>query len=241
VPAVVLVAVVAGVFVADPATRASVVGTIASVLPPVADLANAVADEVAKNAAPGSILGVIALLWGASRFAVAFQDAMARVTGGVRRRSLLRSNLDALVAVLVLVAAILGSALLAGVTTFLDLGQRFPSIAVLDRALGVAFGVVPVLIAVVAVAGVYRIVPIPSPAWRSLILPAAVVGLVLTILLRLFVFVAPRLIGAAALLGTLASVFAALAWLALSFQALLLGAAWMADREVARRVEAPTA
>jgi len=241
VPAVVLIAVVAGVFVADPATRESVVGTIASVLPPVADVASAVADEVAKNAAPGSVLGVIALLWGASRFAVAFQDAMARVTGGVRRRSFLRSNLDALVAVLVLVAAILGSALLAGVTAFLDLGQRFPSIAVVDRALGVAFGVLPIVVAVVAVAAVYRIVPIPSPAWRSLILPAAVVGLVLTVLLRLFVFIAPRLIGAAALLGTLASVFAALAWLALSFQALLLGAAWMADREVARRVEAPTA
>ena len=56
----------------------------------------------------------------------------------------------------------------------------------------------------------------------------------LTILLRVFVFVAPRLIGAAALLGTLASVFAALAWLSLSFQALLLGAAWTAQRQAAR-------
>ena len=46
----------------------------------------------------------------------------------------------------------------------------------------------------------------------------------------LFAFLAPRLIGAAALLGTLATVFAALAWLALSFQALLLGAAWVRDR-----------
>jgi uncharacterized BrkB/YihY/UPF0761 family membrane protein len=53
---------------------------------------------------------------------------------------------------------------------------------------------------------------------------------VLTVVARLFVFLAPRLIGAAALLGTLATAFAALAWLALSFQAILLGAAWVRDR-----------
>lgn len=236
-----LLAVVAGVFIADPATRASVIGTIAAVLPPVSDLAGAIADEVTKNAAPGSILGVVALLWGASRFAVAFQDAIARVTGGVRRRSLFRSNLDALFAVVLLVLAILGSTLLAGFTTFLDLGRGLPSLAVVDRALGLAFGVLPVVVAIVAVAAVYRSVPIPGPAWGSVLAPAVVVGLVLSLLLRLFVYVAPRLIGAAALLGTLASVFAALAWLSLSFQALLLGAAWTAEREADRAVKKSTA
>jgi uncharacterized BrkB/YihY/UPF0761 family membrane protein len=222
---------VAGVVIADPATRASVVGTIATVLPPVRELATAVADEVAKNAAPGSILGAIALIWGASRFAVAFQDAIARVTGGLRRRSVLRSNLQALVAVLLLVGAILGSTLVAGVSAFLDLGSSLPDVAVVGRALGVAFGVLPVVVAIGAVAMVYRIVPIPRPSWRAIGVPALAVGVVLTFLLRLFVFVAPRLIGAAALLGTLASVFAALAWLSLSFQAVLLGAAWTAERD----------
>jgi membrane protein len=234
VPAVVLLAVVAGMFINDPATRASVIGTIATVLPPVSELANAVADEVTKNAAPGSILGIVALIWGASRFAVAFQDAIARVTGGLRRRSVLRSNLDALLAVLLLVGAIIGSTLLAGIAAFLDLGRALPDVAGIDRAVGLAFSLVPILVAMVAVAAVYRIVPIPGPAWRSLLLPATVIGLTLTVLLRLFVFIAPRLIGAAALLGTLASVFAALAWLALSFQALLLGAAWTTERELER-------
>jgi len=165
---------------------------------------------------------------------VAFQDAIARVTGGLRRRSVLRSNLDALVAVLLLVGAIVGSALLAGVAAFLDLGRALPDVAGIDRAVGLAFSLVPIAVAIVAVAAVYRIVPIPRPAWRSLLLPATVIGLTLTVLLRLFVFIAPRLIGAAALLGTLASVFAALAWLALSFQALLLGAAWTTERELER-------
>ena len=66
------------------------------------------------------------------------------------------------------------------------------------------------------------------------------VGLVLTVLARVFVFISPRLIGAAALLGTVASIFAALAWLSLSFQTLLIGAAWMAERDAPRVAAAPT-
>jgi uncharacterized BrkB/YihY/UPF0761 family membrane protein len=62
-------------------------------------------------------------------------------------------------------------------------------------------------------------------------LPAILVGIVLTVLVQGFVFLAPRLIGSAALLGTIAVVFAALAWFSLSFQALLIGAAWVRERE----------
>ena len=65
---------------------------------------------------------------------------------------------------------------------------------------------------------------------RRSIVPGVAAGLALTVLARLFVFVAPRLIGAAAFIGTLATAFAALAWLGLSFQALLFGAAWVRDR-----------
>jgi uncharacterized BrkB/YihY/UPF0761 family membrane protein len=77
---------------------------------------------------------------------------------------------------------------------------------------------------------VYKIVPVPAPPWRAVLLPGISAGLALTVVARVFAFVAPRLIGAAALLGTLATAFAALAWLALSFQAILLGAAWVRDR-----------
>ena len=63
--------------------------------------------------------------------------------------------------------------------------------------------------------------------------PAITVGLVLTVLTRVFVFIAPRLVGAAATIGALATAFAALAWLSLSFQAILLGAAWVRQRDTA--------
>ena len=44
-------------------------------------------------------------------------------------------------------------------------------------------------------------------------------------------FLVPRLVGVAALAGSLASAFIALAWLAFGFQALLYGAAWVRVRE----------
>jgi uncharacterized BrkB/YihY/UPF0761 family membrane protein len=231
VPAVLLVAVVAGVLIADPNTRSSIIATFSSVLPPLQDLSSSVIDEARRDAAPVSILGVLALLWGTSRFAVAFQDAVSRVAGTTSRRSFLRSNLDALVAVVVFVLAVLATTIIAGVSAFLDAAAAIGTIPFLDRGVGFALGIVPLIAAMVAVAIVYRIVPLPRPRWRSLILPAAVVGAVLTVLARIFIFISPKLIGVAALLGTLASVFAALAWLSLSFQALLLGMAWTADRD----------
>jgi uncharacterized BrkB/YihY/UPF0761 family membrane protein len=49
------------------------------------------------------------------------------------------------------------------------------------------------------------------------------------------VFVAPRLVGVAAIYGTFVAAFALLAWLSIAFNLLLLGAAWtdvrVRDRE----------
>jgi membrane protein len=235
VPAILLAAGLTGVLLHDSATRTAVVDSIASVLPPLGNIVSVVLGEASLDAAPVSILGFVVLLWGASRFVVAFQEAIGRVMGGDRRRSLLRRNVAALAAVLLVIGAIVLGTIAAGLTAFLDAGQAGGIIAVVDAGLSLVLGVVPVVATFGAVALVYRLVPLPGPRWRSLGLPAVAAGLALTIFARIFVFVAPRLIGAAALLGTLASVFAALAWLSLSFQALLLGAAWTADREARAR------
>jgi uncharacterized BrkB/YihY/UPF0761 family membrane protein len=77
-----------------------------------------------------------------------------------------------------------------------------------------------------AVALLYRTMPTKPLGWRTIGPPAVVVGVVIGALTQLFAYVAPRLIGAAEILGGIAAVFAALAWLQLVFQALLLGAAW---------------
>ena len=230
VPAVLLLAGVVGLFVADPVERARFVDVLVGVLPPLRDLIQVVLDEAARTAAPVSIIGAVVLLWGTSRFAVAFQDAIARVMGGDRVRGVLARNLGALAAVALLIAAIIASTLLSGILAFLEAAVAAGVLHVFSGALSFSLGFVPVVATVGAMILVYKIVPTPAPRWRAVILPGIAAGLALTVVARVFAYVAPRLIGAAALLGTLATAFAALAWLALSFQAILIGAAWVRDR-----------
>ncbi len=230
VPGVLLLAGVAGLFVGDPAERARVVEVLAGVLPPLRDLIAAVLDEVARDAGPVSVLGAVVLVWGTSRFAVAFDDGIARVMGGSRSRGLLARNLGALGAVALMIVAILLSTVLSGVLAFLEAAASAGVIPFLGLAVSIALGALPVVATMVAMILVYRVVPVPSPPWRAVAVPGIFVGLALTVLARVFAFLAPQLIGAAALLGTLATAFAALAWLGFSFQAVLLGAAWVRER-----------
>ena len=230
VPAVLLLAGVVGLLVADPIERAELVETLAGVLPPMRELIEVVLAEAARDAAPVSILGAIALIWGTSRFVVAFEDAIARVMGGDSRRGLLARNLGALGAVVLMIGAMVASTFLSGVLAFLEAGEAAGVFGFVGAAVSIALGLVPVAATIGATVLVYRIVPVPAPPWRAVLLPGVVTGVALTVVARAFAFVAPRLIGSAALLGTLATAFAALAWLALSFQALLFGAAWVRDR-----------
>jgi membrane protein len=230
VPGVLLLAGIVGLFVSDPVERARFVNVLVGVLPPLRDLIQVVLDEAARNAGPVSIIGAIILIWGTSRFAVAFQDAIARVMGGERQRGVLARNLGAIGAVGFLSGAIVASTVVSGVLDFLNAGAQAGVLHVVSGALSLALGFLPVLVIVGAMVLVYRIVPVPAPPWRAVVIPAVAAGLALTVVARAFTFLAPRLIGAAALLGTLATLFAALAWLALSFQAILLGAAWVRDR-----------
>jgi uncharacterized BrkB/YihY/UPF0761 family membrane protein len=83
----------------------------------------------------------------------------------------------------------------------------------------------------VAVAIVYRVVPPRSPSWSAVRVPAVAAGVGIVVLSQLFLYVAPRLIGAALLAGSLATAFVALAWLSFTFQVLLFGAAWVRVRD----------
>jgi membrane protein len=230
VPAVVLLAGVVGLVYADPIARAEVVAVLVGVLPPMRDLIETVLAEAARDATQVSIIGAVILLWGTSRFVVAFDGAVARVMGGNRARGVLAQNLVGLGAVVLMVMAIPASAVLSALAALLDAGQSIGVLQAVGAALSIALGVLPAFATIGAMVLVYRAVPTPAPTWRAAFVPGVAVGLALEIVARLFAFLAPRLIGAAALLGTIATVFAALAWLALSFQAILLGAAWVRDR-----------
>jgi YihY family inner membrane protein len=227
---VILLAGVVGLVYADPVDRAQMVAVLVGVLPPMRDLIETVVTEAARDATQVSIVGAALLVWGASRFVVAFDGAIARIMGGDKARGVLAQNLAALGAVVLLVLAIPASAVLSTVAAFLDEGQSIGVLQAVGAALSIALGVLPAFATIGAMVLVYRVVPTPAPRWSAAFVPGVAVGIALEVVARLFAFLAPRLIGAAALLGTIATVFAALAWLALSFQAILLGAAWVRDR-----------
>jgi uncharacterized BrkB/YihY/UPF0761 family membrane protein len=77
---------------------------------------------------------------------------------------------------------------------------------------------------------IYRLVPAIHVPWSAALLPALLVGIALAALTQLFSYLAPRLIGAAAVYGTFVAIFAAMIWLATGFQLLLMGAAWVSVR-----------
>lgn len=231
VPLAFVTAGVAGLIVADAGVREHVIRTITAVMPPLRGLIVVVLGEAARSATTISILGGATLIWGGSRFIVAFETAMSRVTGGPRTRGLLERNLIGVATATLLVVTVILSAVLAGVAAFLDAAAATDQVLLLSLATRVVLGLLPVGLSVAAMVLVYRFVPESRPSWHSTLVPAVTIALLLTIAARAFVFIVPRLIGAASSLGTLATAFAALAWLGLTFQAILIGAAWVGERQ----------
>jgi uncharacterized BrkB/YihY/UPF0761 family membrane protein len=80
---------------------------------------------------------------------------------------------------------------------------------------------------------IYRTLPPGTPSFRAIWVPAVVAGVAIVALSQLFLLLAPLLVGAARLAGSLATAFIALAWLSFTFQALLYGAAWVRVRDEA--------
>jgi uncharacterized BrkB/YihY/UPF0761 family membrane protein len=91
------------------------------------------------------------------------------------------------------------------------------------------------VLGVVVVALAYRVLPVRAPSWRSILPPAIVVGIVLALLTFAFRLLVPVLVGSAAVVGSLAAGFIALAWLSFVFQGVLLGASAVKVLEDRRR------
>lgn len=222
---------VAGWIVDDPTIQARLARAIGALLPPLRDLVDQALLTLSDGAAVTSAVGIVGLIWTVSQFYVTLDVAFARIFADRQERNVFRRTARGFVSVAglvgVIVALIVGGSLAAAAEAFLP--SSSPSLSALGRVLAS----VPVVtaIGVVAIAIVYRVVPPRSPAWSAIWLPALVAGVGIVALSQLFLFVAPRLIGAALVAGSLATAFIALAWLSFTFQALLLGAAWVRVRD----------
>ena len=233
-PLVLLVLGVAGMTVVDPEAQSSLADALKRLFPPMAEFVDQALATLSSGATVASIFGLVGVLWAVSQFYVTLDVAFSRIFADRTRRDAMRRTLRGFLWVLILVVGVVGLIVLGLVAT--TIGTIFPDGPEVLRTLRSVLGGWPVLFAagVGVIAVVYRTVPPAHPSLRAIWLPAVIVGIVVVALSQLFLMVAPLLVNAAALAGSLATAFIALAWLSFTFQALLLGAAWVRVRDELR-------
>ena len=231
-PTTLLLLGIGGLVAQEPAFQAQLAAALAEAFPPLADLFEEALAAVSQGAGIASIVGLLGLLWGVSQFYATLDLAFSRIFSDTPERDFARRTLRGFVWVLLLIGAVLVVIILAGLSSFLDtllpdrLDAMRPVRTLVTSPLTIlVFGVLAVTIA-------YRVLPPKAPRWRSILPPAILVGVAITLLTQLFTTLVPFLVGAAAIAGSLASAFVALAWLSFSFQALLYGASWVRVAEL---------
>jgi membrane protein len=234
-PGLLLVLSVVGLLVDDPAIRADLVASIARAVPPVESLAKQALEQVASGAVPTSIVAILGLLWGSSRFYAALDNAFARIFHNAPRRSLVERSVRGLVLMVLFIAFPIAALVVGSAASWVfDVAPAGDQVSGLARAIWqVASPVGTVVLFIVGTALVYRFVPARRIPRRALVRPAVVTGVALAAFTQAFTFIAPRLVGAAALYGTFVAIFALMAWLSIGFNVLLLGGAWTRVRALA--------
>jgi membrane protein len=232
IPTTLLVLGLAGwVAAGDPTIEARVINALSTALPPLAELIRSSVNVIVDGAPLTSVVGAVGVIWTVSQLFAAVDTAFARIFFDEPERDVFRRTVRGFVVVGLIAAIVIGAIVSLGLLAALDtISGTEGSLA---RATLDALGSPPslALAACVVVIAAYRKLPPRSPSWRSLVIPAVLVGVILVILGQAFTLVVPWLVGVADLAGSLASGFVALAWLSFSFQALLLGAAWVRVRD----------
>jgi membrane protein len=229
-PTLLLLASILGFVVDDAERREAIVESIAEGLPPLREFLAASLEDLSRGAAGAGTVGLIGLAWGASRFYGSLDDAFSRVFDTAPQRGFVARTVRGFLSVVLLITVFLLALILTGIASFLaeETATRLGSDA--RTIWGVATPLLTLLVFVGGMAIIYRLVPSRHVPWRTLLLPATVVGALLTVLTQFFSFVAPRLIGAAAVYGTFVAIFAAMVWLSFGVQLILIGACWLRER-----------
>ena len=248
IPTTLLVLGVAGCITAgNPQASTRVANALIEAFPPLAELINGAVDAVSRGAALTSLIGVVGVIWTVSQLYGALDVAFARIFAEAPERDIIRRTARGFLVVLLIGGAIVAFVVLVSLAGLID--------AFLPGEMPIASLTISVvrsipflsLVAALVVLVTYHELPSTAPRWRSAFAPAIVVGIAIVVLSQIFVALVPRLVGVAALAGSLASAFIALAWLSFTFQALLYGAAWVrvrdeaADRAVSDGLGSPAA
>jgi YihY family inner membrane protein len=222
---------VAGLLVKDPEVQQQLATALSALVPPLQDLIQGALVSMSQGAAVTSLVGLVGLVWTVSQFYVTLDVAFSRIFTDRPERDVLRRMGRGFVWVAGLIGVVVALIVAGALATAAE--ALLPTTSTWLTAFGRIVSSPPMvaLITVLVVLGVYQLVPPRRPVLRAAVLPAVVAGLAIFVLGQLFLFAAPRIVGAAALAGPLATAFIALAWLSFSYQGLLYGAAWVRVRD----------
>ncbi len=230
-PTLLLLVSLLGFLIADPNERDRVLEFLASQIPPLEDLIAEMLKQISEGAWTFSIIGLIGLVWGASRVYAALDTSVALFFPREPRRDVVRQTLESLACVAFFIGSVLGAAALLLFASDLSF---IPS----DGADRLARRLVAVLIMTAWFIGTlflaYWYVPARRVRWRDALIPAVVAGIGVSVITQVFAIVAPIFFRSLRVYGTFVALFAALIWLSLCTQIVLLGVAWLA-----RRVKSP--
>jgi membrane protein len=215
----------------NPEASARLANALIQAFPPLAELINEAVDAMSQGAALTSLIGVVGVVWTVSQLYGALDVAFARIFAEAPERDMVKRTVRGLLVVVLIGLAIVAFVVLVSLAGLID--AFVPGEAPLARLTISVVRSVPFLAAVAAIVVLvtYHELPPTAPRWRSALIPAILVGIVIVVLSQVFVALVPRLVGVAALAGSVASAFVALAWLSFTFQALLYGAAWVRVRD----------
>jgi YihY family inner membrane protein len=229
-----------GFLVTDPAALASVRQLLTDWAPPLAGVVDEVLDGLATASPSVSIVGLVGMVWGATRLFASLEEGIAATFAGVPRRSLVLRTVRRFTSILVL-AAVIGAAFVA--TSVASFAAEFVPVGfdVAAVVINLALIALPVVLSALALAIIYRFLPPVRPEWGAIARPALLIGVGLVLLTRLLAVVAPRVLGASFVYGTLGAIFVALGWLALAYSMILIGSAWVRERMLGEEPSAPVA
>ena len=230
VPALLVVVSIAGFFVRDQALRDQIVAIVSDQLPPLAPLIEEALRSAGDLAGATGIVGLVLLVWSASGLVRALDGAFRVVFEDDGEG---RTPIRDVVAVAAVAGGIFGAALL---LVLLTLPGPLGDLVGVPGPEAKALASLAVVTGIVALA--YRFVPRPRPSWRMLGLPALLVGVAISLLTSLFAILGPLLFGSAQLYGAFGALFLGLIWLGNVTQLLLLGGAWVAERDLRARARA---
>jgi membrane protein len=218
----------AGVLLTDPNSRADVIGAMAALFPPLGGVVDEIVGGLSRASPSLSLVGLLLAGWGTTRLFASLESGVvqlgaAGVRRGLVRRTARRIGSIVVVAVILLAALIVAPALAIAVEMAGSVG--------LDRPLlDALFALLPPVLAGVALAAVYRLIPVTRPTWRAISMPAVAGAVALVLATRVFVYLTPRIFGTNVVYGTLGAILVGLTWLDIVFTVILIGAAWVDER-----------